>query len=211
MKYVLIIAVAAALAAVAAATPRLALSEDFGGGQFPPAEWTTEGSGSGNWSWTNPGGHARGNVSVAPFGNVKTKLKSAPFRVSAGTALYVLFRYKTDGFTEVKRYAVIGEWRKSVPYTANHQWTLFTEDSTPMGPGVYRLEFEMSLSGGSHGMGGVWDIDDVQVIRRNAAVDPTSLGRVKALFRRPGLRAGLVYSNPFTAPASLGAVKALYR
>jgi hypothetical protein len=183
MKKVLIIAAAAALAAVAAATPPFALDEDFTGSQFPPEGWTTEGSGSGSWSWTNPGGYARGNVSVGPMGNVKTSLKSAPFRVSADTPLGVSFRYKTDGATEVKRYFVIGGWRRSVPYTANHQWTGFAAWSAPMGPGVFRLEFEMSLSGGSHSIGGVWNIDDVRVIRRNVAVVPDSLGRVKALFR----------------------------
>lgn len=52
-------------AAAAWANPPTAVSEDFSGTQFPPTEWTTEGSGQGNWSWRKPGGYAR--VFVIPW------------------------------------------------------------------------------------------------------------------------------------------------
>ncbi len=175
--------VALAMAAAAWATPPKVVDEDFKGPQFPPEGWTTEGSGSGTWSWTNPGGYARGNVSVPPFGYVKTSLKSHGFQLDVSTRLRVQFRYKTDGFTEVKCYVVIGNWREAVRYTPSHQWTPFDEYSTPFQRGVYKIEFEMSLTGGSHGMGSAWDLDDVILTRDNVGVERTSLGRVRALYR----------------------------
>jgi hypothetical protein len=177
--------VIALLSAAAAAwgTPSKPVDEHFGGGTFPPAGWRSSGSGSGSWSWQNAGGFVRGTVTVPPFGNVETSLVTFAFRVTGGTRVDVRFNYKTDGFTEGRRYVRLGGWSKAVPYTYNHQWTPFADYTAPASSGTYELEFYFTLSGGSHGMSSVWDVDDVEVTLENAAVEASSLGRVKALFR----------------------------
>ncbi len=93
MKRVLIIAVAAALAAAAFATPPKAVEEDFEGSRFPPPGWTT--SGKGTWEWKNPGGYGRGYAEAAPFTESEARLASPLFRVNKGTTLRVEFRYRT--------------------------------------------------------------------------------------------------------------------
>lgn len=173
----------AAAAGLAAATPPEAVREDFEGSSFPPAGWEAEGSGTGTWNWYNGGGYARGVVNVPPFGEVQTSLYTYGFQVTRGTLLQIRFIYKTDGFTEGRRYVRLGGWSQYVPYTYDHQWTQFTGSTTPTESREYKLEFYFSLSGGSHGMSSVWDLDDVVVTRDNVGVAPASLGRVRALYR----------------------------
>lgn len=171
-----------AAATLSAATPPEAVREDFEGSRFPPAGWKTKGSGSGTWNWYNGGGHARVFVAVAPFSTITTSLKSHPFRATPNTRLRVRFRYMTDGFA-ASYYVKIGGWKKSVRYELSHEWRSLEANTTPLQGGQYRVTFELTLIGGSHGMETVWGIDDVVITRDNIGVAPTSLGRVRALYR----------------------------
>jgi hypothetical protein len=60
----------------------------------------------------------------------------------------------------------------------------FDEVTTPFeAGGEYEAEFVLSVAGGSYSVWAQFDIDDVVITRQNVGVDPTSLGRVRALFR----------------------------
>lgn len=183
MSIRVVLAALAVTGAASGASPSKPVDEDFSGSTFPPEGWSVAGSGSGSWSWQNAGGYARGTVNVPPFGDVETSLRTFGFRVTGGTQVRITFIYKTDGFTEARRYIRLGAESTYVAYTMNHEWTPFSDYMAPTVSGEYKLEFYFTLSGGSHGMHSVWDVDDVEVTLANTAVAPTSLGRVKALYR----------------------------
>jgi hypothetical protein len=172
-----------AVAGLAWASPSVPVDEDFSGGTFPPQGWYSNGSGSGSWSWQNNGGYAQGYVNVGSLQSVTTSLYTFYFHITGGTTVHVDFNYKTDGFPECSRYVNLGTWGTSVPYTMNHEWTPFTDSTAPSSSGDYQLEFRMVFHGGSHGGSSVWHVDDVVVTLENTAVSPTSLGRVRALYR----------------------------
>ena len=183
-KFLVIAVPAVALAAWVLATPPKAVEEDFEGSQFPPPGWRK--SGEAIWYWKNAGGYAEGYAECGSFGEARASLETLLFRVNKGTALRVEFLYRaySGGMSEAGCYLIIyGRWWRSIDsYRLN--WTKFDE-FTPLFPvgGEYRLEFRLRVSGGSHGAMGKWFLDDVLITRDNVAVDPTSLGRVKALFR----------------------------
>lgn len=173
----------AVVAAAASATPPTAVSENFGGSQFPPTGWTTEGSGQGNWSWSNPGGYARGTCYPMMYENLSTSLKSPPFAVSNGTILHVRFRYYAAFSGEgCALYVRIGSWYRYITYAPS--WTWIEENTTVFtATGNLRVEWQISGNGGSHGNTAAWYIDDVLITRDNTAVEPHSLGRVKVIYR----------------------------
>jgi len=156
------------------------IDEDFGGSQFPPAGWSTSGSGGG-WQWRNVGGYAEGSVSVGPFAYSTTTLKSPTFHLNGPVSLHVRFRYRTYAFTEGVRSIRIGGWAQGVPY--DRTWREFVADTTPVGPGNVSAEFTLSLSGGSHGMSTLWYLDDAIISYDDSRVEPASWGRVKAAYR----------------------------
>jgi hypothetical protein len=172
-----------AAAATTWANPPTAVSEDFAGAQFPPAGWTTEGSGQGNWSWSNPGGYARGYCCPVQYEYLNTILKSPYFNVNAGTSLHVRFRYYTVyGGEGAQMHVYIGPWYVYLPYAA--AWTWMEEDTTVYGaPTSLRAEWRIYGNGGSHGNTAYLYIDDVSITRNNAAVEPASLGRVKTMHK----------------------------
>jgi len=172
-----------ALGAAAAATPPTAVSEDFSGSEFPPAGWTTEGSGEGYWHWSNAGGYAKGECFPAMYADLTTSLKSPSFHVSAGTRLHVRFRYFAQFSGEgAALHVYVGTWYAYIPYAES--WAWYDADTDVYGTGgTLRGEWRISGNGGSHGNTGSWYIDDVLITRYNTAVAPASLGRIKALYR----------------------------
>ncbi len=181
MKSVLIIAATAALAAAAWATPSKAVEEDFEGSRFPPPGWTK--SGEGKWYWENPGGYAKGCAWCGAYPDESRTILASPlFRVNKGTALRIEFRYHTYGGGEASRYILAGRWWYYVTY--EDDWVKFDQFTLPFpAGGEYRVEFKIYVAGGSFSDFGNWYLDDVLITRDNVAVDPASLGRVKALFK----------------------------
>lgn len=89
--------VAAALALTAAGAAKDFVNEDFEGA-FPPAGWTTayEGNGSGRWSRASDGPwgcYAYGSASSAEAGLVRAIFMSPQFNVKANTKTYYRFDY----------------------------------------------------------------------------------------------------------------------
>jgi hypothetical protein len=176
------LALALLAVAPALANPPTAVDEDFGGSQFPPSGWTVDGE-SRTWSWEDGGGYAKGvaECGAAPDSGW-TALYSPPFRVNKGTTLRVQFRYRTYCVEYETRYVRIGTWRKFMGW--GQEWMDFDEATTAFEVGgEYQAEFVLSVAGGSYAIWAEFDVDDVVITRQNVGVDPTSLGRVRALFR----------------------------
>ena len=196
MKRVLIIAVAAALA-VAAAEAKDYVNEGFEA-TFPPRGWTTKYEGEGDANWKKAGGgpwgsYAYGTASSNEKGLARATLMSYEFDLKQNTRVYYRFAY----------------WWGDHGHSSADADFYITYVGAPYGNLVYRklpVAWEWKVHAGDvvndraarvKACWRVWTINywryhdaylalDRIIIsdeKRFPAVAPTSLGRVKALFR----------------------------
>jgi hypothetical protein len=177
-SYLLLLAVASAAVAT---PPKTFVREGFGGTQFPPPRWSVAGSRWGRWKWEQSEGAARGYVSAGFEEEAYGSLYTPNFHIGNARRLHLQFRYRTDGFMEVGRHVRIRDWYTRPNYTQS--WRTYSV-YTPTFPyaGYCRAEFQMNVTGGSHGTDGYWFVDDVVISLDNTGVEATSLGRVKTLY-----------------------------
>ena len=189
--------VAAALALAAAAAAKDYVNEDFEG-SFPPAGWTAsyEGNNSGRWEQLGggPGGcYVHGSVSSWQEGLVATTFMSPGFNVKGNTTVYYRFDYGLWGnghgveggefyivyaqtparrlqYRELEGLPSWAEFTGSAAVSADDRfkacWRVWADD-------YWRYHFAFLM------------FDDVIISDqpRHPAVEPASVGRVKALYR----------------------------
>jgi hypothetical protein len=190
MKKIMTLALASfALAAVAgvwAVEPRL--WEDFERKNFPPQGWRTEGN---ETVWTRGAGthnyYARGNL-VVERGSSWASLVTRDFALAASGKinLRVLYIAGLQGYGDGARTVALRRgtnvlWKREL--TAPGSWTKLNETLGPFRRGGdFNLEFK--VTGSTSSIVTVWlYVDDIHVRECETAVEPTSLGRVRALYR----------------------------
>ena len=180
--------VALALAAVAQGVePRL--WEDFERVHFPPQGWYTEGN---ETVWSRGAStydyYARGNLTVESGSSWACLVtRDFPLKTSAeiNLRLHYIAGYKGDGSgksTVALRRGTTELWSREL--RAPVAWTRL---NVALGPykkaDNYNLEFKVAGTA-SRSLLTVWlYVDDIHVRECATAVAPTSLGRVKALYR----------------------------
>lgn len=193
MKTVLIIASLTAALAHAAAY----VDENFEGG-VPPARWTSSKSGSGaGWDPEEAGPwgkYAVGWASSSASAERWAKMNTYSFDVPANATFTFRFDYKYGhGGFEAENRATFSllyatqpeEVFTSHPITLTSTWRVFNGNpSSPRG-GLMKARFEVWVRNRhpQHVAVYAWDVDNVVITASEPAVEPTSLGRVRALFR----------------------------
>jgi len=196
MRTYLGVVVASALTA-ASAVGLDYVNEDFEG-SFPPAGWTTAYGGTGNASWSQASGgpegkYASGSASSFGDGLVWATFMSPEFNVKGNTTVYYRFDYGLWGnghgveggefyivyadeparrlqYRELEGLPSWAEFAGSAAVSADDRfkacWRVWADD-------YWRYHFAFLF------------IDDVIIADqpRHPAVEPASVGRVKALFR----------------------------
>lgn len=169
--------------------------ETFEGTAFPPAGWEKRGSGAWDWSReTEELNHFAYGFAFATGGaSSESELRSTNIPLESGEHLTITFRYKgvTSG-TPVNYSRKVGLYAPNLtcweadlaPFTS---WVGFRR-LTPAVPATredYYFAWVLATSSNPSGPGGLINVsvDVVTVVRHFPAVGPTSLGRVKALYR----------------------------
>ncbi|NIT35536.1 MAG: hypothetical protein GTN49_03380 [candidate division Zixibacteria bacterium] len=187
MEKVYTVVFALAMAAAAWATPpKTYLEEDFSGMEFPPPGWTIRGGGTGTWGWINDSGSARGDAGANRLESAWTKLYSRPFNVPAMSQVRVKFRYRTrvsGSPAGLMFYIHVGRWSSYLEETLGKWYEFDKILPVFIEGGDVMAGWEIYVGGGIFGGGGYLWVDDIRITEYNVGVDPTSLGRVKALYR----------------------------
>ena len=193
MKTVLIIA--SLTAALAHAEPYV--DENFEGG-VPPAWWTSSKSGPGaGWDPEEAGPwgkYAVGWASSSASAECWAKMDTYAFAVPADATFTFRFDYKYGhgGFEAENRatfrllYATQPEEVfASHPITLTSTWRVFNGNASSPRGGLVKARFEVWVLNRHPQRVAVyaWDVDNVVIAASEPAVAPTSLGRVRALFR----------------------------
>ncbi len=195
MKMRFLVSVILVAAAVAQAAPYV--DENFEQG-VPPSGWTTSKSGSGagwdaeeNGPW---GKFAVGWASSSANAERWARMDTFAFDVPAETILTFNFNYKYGhGGFEAENRATFSllyasqpeETFASRPMTLTSTWQVCRGNaSAPHGGGV-KARFEVWVQNRHpvHVATYAWDLDNVLIEASEPAVEATSLGRVRALFR----------------------------
>jgi len=186
------IAVTALAVTLSAAGGAAYLEEDFDGETFPPAGWSiiTENRGSNSIGWERAGGEngcAHGFIAGDYGHGGSTTLVTKSVRLNEGSAAVSFERYDAGYggayyWLEIQlRRGSQGLWRETLPRAEwwkpiRINFPILTTDDHEV---AWLLEAYFgvpSVAGAAH-----LYVDNV-VIEENTAVDPTSLGRVKALY-----------------------------
>ncbi|UCH77447.1 MAG: hypothetical protein JSU81_06825 [Candidatus Coatesbacteria bacterium] len=187
MRKVLTLALATlgVAAGVRGVEPRL--WEDFERADFPPPGWHTEGK---ETAWTRGAGtnnhYARGNL-VVERGTSWASLVTRNFALKTSGQITLRLHYIAglQGDGEGKRTVTLRRgtnelWKTEL--TAPWSWTKLKVTLGPYRRGDnYNLEFK--VTGAASTIATVWlYVDNLHVRECETAVEPTSLGRVKALY-----------------------------
>jgi hypothetical protein len=187
----------AALAAAGLADATVYVYEDFEQG-VPPAGWTSSKSGAGaGWDPEEAGPWGRfavGWASSSGGAERWAKMETYSFAVPANTELAFRFDYKYGhGGFEAKNRATFSLFYATQPeeLLASHEmrltstWRVFSGNECAARAGMVKARFEVWVQNQHPRRVAVyaWDLDTVVVNTREPGVSPTSLGRVKALFR----------------------------
>lgn len=195
MRATVIVAVALTAASFACATAYV--DEDFGG-SFPPPGWTTR-SGGGSAGWDVEGGGPWGSYAVGwaySTDNVErwAELDTCAFHVDADTAVEFRFDYKyVYGGIEAPNYAEFSLFYAGAPeqvigtdrVARTSSWREEKGDMPAPKAGSVKARFKVWVRNpSSQSSIYEWAVDNVLINDKEGhAVAPTSLGRVKALFR----------------------------
>lgn len=185
-----------ALAVTASAAVGAAyLTENFDNQTFPPAGWSiiTENHGSESIGWKRydrggGNGCAHGYISGEYGSGGITVLATKSLNLKQGSASVAFERYDTSYggvyyWLEVQlRQGTQIIWHKEFPRAQS--WAPFRLNVPVYSSDDYEIGWELEAFFGNPRMGGTVDlyIDNV-VIEENTAVEATSLGRVRALYR----------------------------
>jgi hypothetical protein len=193
MKTALIIA--SLTAALAYAAPYV--DENFEGG-VPPARWTSSKSGPGAGWDPEEGGPwgtcARGWASSSAGAERWARMDTFAFEVPADTTLTFRFNYKYGhGGFEAENRATFSllyatqpeEVFASHPMTLTSTWRVFNGNASATRVSMVKARFEVWVQNRHPQRVATyaWDLDNVVIDVSEPAVSPTSLGRVRALFR----------------------------
>ena len=195
MRLLAVIVTTLALTAAAYATGYV--SEKFEEG-VPPAKWTVKSKGSAGWTERTGGPwgrYARGAAASSNNDESWAKMDTYAFNVAANTNLEYRFDYKYGhgGFAAAsyaKFYLLyVGppeEIITSAGMALTSKWVVFTGKPVAKRAGAVKARLEIWVKNPDPGHTAVyaWDVDNVVIAKAaNHAVSPTSLGRVKALFK----------------------------
>ena len=192
MKSVLIIAVTAALAATALAADFV--REGFEGSTFPPAEWKVETNGNGSGAWRREAGgpwgaYALGMVSSVGYEDPWAVL-STYFDLPARTIIYYGFYYRAQGEGNYATNFRITNLGMSGGYLVpplplgNTNWKYLSGFAFNPTATYVKAVWSVGCGPSAGTSSAVLGIDRVTITDEDPyAVAPTSLGRVKALFR----------------------------
>ncbi len=182
-RYVLM----SALAFASAAAARTIVNEDFEGSEFPPKGWIKMEAQNGDWVRKGAGGNHYAHGWVHSKGDLEDiVLQSYPFYVKAERVLTMTFRFSnwaTGVFYADDVGVSCATFYRRMPYAKT--WQPITWVMPPLLRGRY---YDISFSASAWAAEGkeatiYFNVDDVRLTCCPPAVDPTSLGRVKALFR----------------------------
>jgi hypothetical protein len=177
-----------ALAAAAAvyATPPPFVDEDFEGARFPPTGWTVDGSG--DWGWSNPGGYADGYATSTVGHTAECSITSPQFYLDGGTRVRAAFRYEATGYGGAPAdHAIVlrgGGYHMAYGLPRTTGWRAY-EWLSPFAPAYdyFRISWVATVYSPYSSGTAILRLDDVDVRLYNISIAPTSIGRVKALYR----------------------------
>ena len=180
------VAALAVVAVAGATTPPPFVDEDFEGSRFPPAEWSVDGSGV--WGWSNPGGYADGYATSTVGHTAECSITSPPFHLEGGSRVRAAFRYVATGYGGAPTdHAIVlrgggHHIANTLPRTTG--WTKY-EWLSPSAPAYddFRVSWVATIYSPYSSGTGILRLDDVVITLYNIPVAPTSLGRVRALYR----------------------------
>jgi opacity protein-like surface antigen len=193
MKKVLVVAVAAVLAAGALAADFV--REGFDRSTFPPAGWKVETNGYGSGAWRREGygpwgAHAVGMVSSVGSEDPWAELWTYEFSIPARTEIYYGFYYWALGGGNYGCVFHIGYVSAPGGYLVKHRplgntnWKYVSGHAFNLSAARVKARWSVSCGPSAGTSGVVLGIDRVTITDEDPhAVAPTSLGRVKALFR----------------------------
>ncbi|UCH77449.1 MAG: hypothetical protein JSU81_06835 [Candidatus Coatesbacteria bacterium] len=188
-------AAAVLLPLLAGASGEKLWEERFEGTAFPPPGWQKLGTGAWDWTRETEGlNHFAYGFAFAAYGtSSESELRSKTFSLESGQQLFITFRYKgvTSG-APINYSRIVGLyapnltcWEAALPPYAS--WVTYRGPTAevPATRDDYYFAWVLKTSSNPSGPGGLINasVDVVVVERRFPAVGPTSLGRVKALYR----------------------------
>lgn len=189
--------VVAALAAAGLADATVYVDEDFEE-SVPPPRWTSSKSSEGaGWDPEEAGPWGRfavGWASSSGGAERWAKMETYSFTVPAEAELAFRFDYKYGhGGFEAENRATFSLFYATHPEEVfasyamrlTSAWRIFSGKASGARGGLVKARFEVWVRNQHPRRVAVyaWDLDNVVVNTREPAVSPTSLGRVKALFR----------------------------
>ena len=185
-KHLWVIAVLAFSTAVGAAVSAPLVEENFEGSRFPPDGWTVDGVGV--WGWSNPGGYADGYATATAENTSQCRINSPPFRLEVAGRVRASFRYEATKAGDVRAFFEIEisregyEYWQGIPSTTG--WEYY-EWFSPVAPAnvYHRISWLATVYCPYNSGTGVLRLDDVVLTAGTVCVQPTSIGRVKALYR----------------------------
>jgi hypothetical protein len=166
-------------------------------GAFPPAGWAIENTSSAGWDRTEDGPwgrYAAGWASSSNGHEAHAGLTTSSFNVAVGTVVEFRYDYRlSDNGYPSTYHAGFYLYYIDRPHEYVFQcnaplsvpWCELTGNVTAPRNGNMAAHFDISVyNGTSHSSAYVWELDNFLVNDKQVhAVAPTSLGRVRALFR----------------------------
>jgi hypothetical protein len=184
--YAIPIILALAAAAAVQATPPPFVEESFEGSRFPPTGWTVDGSG--DWGWSNPGGYADGYATSTVGHTASCSITSPQFYLDGGSRVRAAFRYVATGYggapTDHAIYLRGGGHHIANKLPKTSGWSKY-EWLSPFASAYdyFKISWVATVYSPYSSGTGVLRLDDVVITLYNIPVAPTSIGRVRALYR----------------------------
>jgi hypothetical protein len=186
---------------VPACFAEILVQEDFEGTTFPPAGWTTDSAGYGQWSanWirgVSYGNHyAQGSCSFFyAFSGARTFLYTPYFSLAAGTALTISYNGGVDdGSGSTSSFFLwdskTTRWTGLIPMMEDDKPEKRSLETTPVPEsGTYRIAWMAWCDQNPYypAMGMMVWVDNVRVttfLKCTSDIEPTSLGRIKSAYK----------------------------
>lgn len=176
-----VVCIAAGSTMAGATPPHVYVDEKFGGSQFPPTGWVSDGS------WINAGGYAYGSAVVTHVPSVITsEIRTYTLHLNASNRLRIRFRYLSTswGAPCEHQVTILGpgySFSRHIPIIS--VWSQFDWDYGAVSyTGDYKIEWGFIILGYNYTGGATLGIDDILVTESNTTIEPASLGRAKAAF-----------------------------
>jgi hypothetical protein len=185
-KAALVLIPLAAAATLCGAAPLIFVEEDFEGSQFPPEGWSVHGMG--DWGWSNPGGYADGYATSTVGSTASCSIRSPWFHLEGARRVRAVFRYVATGYgsapTDHSIYLVGGGGSGGYTLPKAAGWEDYDWTSPPAWAyDDFRISWVATVYSPYNSGTGILRLDGVVLTLYNVDVSPTSIGRVKALYR----------------------------